>query len=93
MSKRFSIVVSPISQEKLRSVRDLSLYHKECGGYSRLAIAQLNSDTWAVLCKKCKRKIIIKNNANGLRQITKTAVDGEERTFNHEDAVETVMQK
>lgn len=93
MSARFTILVSPISQEKLRSVRDLSLYHKECGGYLRLAIAQLNSDTWAMLCKKCKRKIIVKNNTSGLRQITKTAVDGEERTFNHEDAVEAVIQK
>lgn len=93
MSARFTILVSPISQDKLRSIRDLTLFHKECGGYSRLATAQLNEETWALLCKKCKKKILVKNNNSGLRQITKTAVDGEERTFNHETAVESVFQK
>ena len=90
--KRFTLLVKKVPQSTIDHFEQLQLFHEECAGYS-VVMEKLNSRTWALKCKRCKRKIIVKDNANGNLPIMQTAVDGEARKFNHELATETVKVK
>ena len=92
MSRKFTLEVQRIPQSSTSTFNELQFFHKECGSF-RVIQAQLSSDAWALLCKRCKRKIIVKDNSTGNLPILKTAVDGEEREFVHETAKDTVLAK
>ncbi len=88
--KRFTITVKKVPQSSVKEFQELDLFHQECGNYS-LKIERLSSSAWSLKCKRCKREIIVKDNALGNMPIMQTAVDGEMREFNHELAIEKVM--
>lgn len=90
--RRFTILVNKVHQSTVDNFEDLKLYHEECAGYS-ITIKLLNAQAFSLKCKRCKREIIVKDNANGNIPIMQTAVDGEPRQFNHELAKETVKVK
>ena len=92
MNKKFTIEVKKIHQSSSKTFNELQLFHKECGSY-KIITAALNPMTWALMCKRCKRKIIVKDNSTGNLPILKTAVDGLEREFVHETAKEKVVTK
>ncbi len=90
--KKFTISVEKVHQSTVKNFEELSLFHYECHNY-RIKLERLNPTVWALKCKRCKREIIVKDNAFGNIPIMQTAVDGKERLFNHELAKETVRIK
>ncbi|OGU55743.1 MAG: hypothetical protein A2V66_11820 [Ignavibacteria bacterium RBG_13_36_8] len=91
MEKRFTIAVKKIDQSKLISFKDITLYHIECGSY-RIRKAEISKDVWEFLCPRCKMKVIVHNDSKGTLPIMQTAVDGIERTYNQNLAVERVIR-
>ncbi|MCZ7603447.1 MAG: hypothetical protein M5R37_11280 [Melioribacteraceae bacterium] len=90
--QKFTISVKKVHQSTVKKFDELELFHFECNNYG-IKIEKLNPVTWGLKCKRCKRQIIVKDNAYGNLPIMQTAVDGEERLFNHELAKETVKIK
>ncbi|WKZ70342.1 MAG: hypothetical protein QY331_03610 [Melioribacteraceae bacterium] len=90
--QKFTISVKKVHQSTVKKFDELELFHFECNNYG-IKMEKLNPLTWGLKCKRCKRQIIVKDNAYGNLPIMQTAVDGEERLFNHELAKETVKAK
>ena len=90
--RRFTLLVKKVHQSTVDDFEDLQLFHEECAGY-RVVAQKLNPTAWSLKCKRCKREIIVKDNASGNLPIMQTAVDGQERQFNHELAKERVKVK
>lgn len=90
--KKFTICVNKVHQSTVKNFEELELFHHECGNY-RVTFEKLNRNAWGLKCKRCKWEIIVKDNALGNIPIMQTAVDGNERQFNHELATETVRIK
>lgn len=90
--KRFTISVNKVHQSTVKNFEELQLFHHECGNYP-VTIQKLNPSAWSIKCKRCRREIIVKDNAFGNIPIMQTAVDGVTRDFNHELAKEKVVVK
>lgn len=89
---KFTLIAHKIAQYKVFSFKDITLSHYECLS-RRIVKRELNPGTWVLVCSKCHRKITVHNDAKGTLPIIQTAIDGVERSFNHDYAVEKVIQK
>jgi len=81
---QLTIQVEPVNPDQDFTLNQLKLHHGECGGGLIKGKDDGNKFFWDIRCSRCGIINSIRITADGTAAIAKTAIDGEQRTINHD---------